>query len=352
MKFFIYLFVVVVTCSFAKTPLMKVEVKETKELFQTNNQFNHYFEDFSIDLFYGYQFMTLDVDTEVHSLSDNGNTQQITLSEGGSYKFDSISLEYKKINMSIYDYTFSYEIVDNKREENGKTFLEEQTVVYIEEIIGGYTSLEHPNIWLNHLSRFQFLKRDAKFSGFYEKNGKPVLFEMDKTRYSFQNIFSVNHAKLGDKYTYFRLDYEKSELPMVIYAANGAVDFVDDNFQTDKFIILIGEDAISFDGLIYGSSFGLGLSNTNVSSSAKKIIDAAGIELGSSLSFNYQFEVKVGYHKIFNFNYTQVEVGVLCDVEYFREVSNDVDPGNGNITLVYDRSEIMGTFKFNTRISF
>ncbi len=350
-----------------KTPTVVAPVKQQKyEKYENNEKYNEvatekevsqklnkgYISDtIQVDLLYGYQLMTLDVTTDIEhidSVDSNGNALQ--LANGGTYTFDSISLEYKKINISFRNFTLSYENTSSSQKVDDTSNLADDVALKIQEIIGGYLPLEVPNNWLNHTAKVQLITRKAEFDGSYEVDGNQSSFSMNKNRYSLKGTHDFDAR--GLMYFYGRLDYENSTFPMIIYAADGDVNFLDENFNAAKYNLVAGVDTFIDNGFFYGYRFGFGLSYTELSAQAASEVASTGISLGSPLSYNLQVALKAGYSRAFVFKYTVFELGVLYDLEYFKELSNDVDSGNGNITLVYDRAEIMSTLKINARLSF
>ncbi len=334
-----------------------------------------------VDLLYGYEIMLLDMKNKVEE-----SESDIVLTNGGRYEFDSVALEYKKVNLSLFDFAVSYELKENKLEKEEQNSLENQLKVKIMEIIGGYGTSKYTNTWLNHTSNYQIIKRDAKFSGQYALNGYLKEFEMDKTRYSFkfmdntafgQTLSILKYILYGEKpekgYTrgayknkygvivfgYWQLDYENSTLPLVIYstATDGEnLNFIDPRFETHKYTLTGGTDIIGTSGLILGYRWGLGYSDIELSPYGEQRVKNSGTtNLDTSSSFNYQGALKLGYNKQFTFKYTEFELGILYEIDYLNESSSDYvaeENDDGKAEIIYNRTEILQSFKVNARWSF
>jgi len=329
-------------------PSSRWECLQTSLALDTDEKRDRISDFITVDILYGYELMTLNINNDIR---EHEGDEEIFLSDGGNYNFDSIELEYKKINFAIGNYNFSYNLQTNSFAENN---IQTQLKVKITEFIGGYGKLEHTNIWLNHTSKHQFFKRDARFSGVYVRDNIVENFVMDKTKYSYKMMLDV--IPVQDAFIYFKADFEDSTFPFVIFSnqTNGDdLNFLDSEFNSKKLVASIGIDYIYYDFLI-GTHFGAGVSFIDLSDEAEKTVEESGTtDLDTHASMNVQTGLNLGYLKEFKFKYAVLEVGALYNLEYFLEMSQEeTEEEVQTANLIYYRSEMLQTFKFTARVSF
>jgi len=336
------------------------DVNQTK-----NNTPGQIFNDYKVDLLYGYQIFALNMFAKVKEESSI---------DAGNYDFHSVVMESKDIRLSIKEFSLSYnEQVNALNKPN-----EDDLLIVINQLIAGFGVPNYTNTLLKHTANNQLIIRKAKFSGKYTRDTYQNNFEMDKTKYSYKFLDNTGVAKVlslltgfdnsstgsyqnsyGVKiWSYWQLDYEKSTLPQVIYTTStdgDDLDFIDPNFKVKKYTLLGGKDA-KIANIVMGYRWGLGMSFTELSDYADNEVKKAGVSnLDASSAVNYQLALKIGYSNTFIFEYTEFELNLLYDAEYFKEFSSETtseEDDNGKAELVYDRSEILQTLQFNIRWSF
>lgn len=332
-----------------------------------------------VDVVYGYDGQNLKVKTEItdpdfYTYDENGNKQLIQLADGGDYDFDTIALEYKQINVKIFDMVFSYELKGNTLTpledvnttlQTGALKKEEELLVKINQLMAGFGVPRYTNATLNHTANTQIIYRDAIFSGTYVRDGSSQDFEMNKNRYSFKRLTPrpnlVKFMSPGRRlWNYWRLDYERSIFPQVIYTldANSGSDlnFVDPSFESKKFTYVVGQDKMYDNGFILGYSMGLGLSDIALSEYGIEEVQKAGVtNLDTSTVANFQFGFRFGMDKTYSFKYTTFAINLMYELDWFNEISTDKtaeENDNGLAELVYDREETYQSLRVNAKWSF
>lgn len=354
------------------------------------------FENFKIDLIYGYEILNLRVNTDVEDpdfKDSEGNTLQLT--DAGTYDFNDIELEYKKINLDINGFTITYKIEDNKvsRDEYDLEKLynsdlsNKDLFVEILELTGGYGEIDKTIPLLNHHSVHQISNTSAVFEGRYNRGNVSESVKMDKSKlsYKFMSGFGLYMKEWGFDgehhgvrttddgttiWSFWEFTTSEETIPQIIYAHssktnNGVtVNFVDRDFNLKKYLITGGHDAHFDNGFILGYTIGAGWANFEMSAAAQQEIADLGVT-NINTSDNpllYYGSLKVGYQKTFTFDYTEFDFSLLYTYEGLNVVNSEVDESvdaDGNSTgaedkanIIFDRGEHLNKLLVSLRWTF
>lgn len=297
---------------------------------------------------YGYNLYNLDVKVKIEDDSEN------TLTDAGKYKFDSFTLESKRIKLNFFDELLTFNYQEDK--ENGIIKKnDEDTLTKINKYALGFVPLKHPNSFLGYNSIIELEKRKAKFNGVFSLDGNNEKFLMDKDKTTLKIQIDDIEGKFfesligsGTKNNYMnlRLSYESSKLPQLVYA-NG-VEKIDNNFESKKIGLGYGIDQYNEkSGLLMGMSVELGWEDYEISKNTIQTFKDNNIDLETTGTLTLRYMIRYGYQKSFNLKNSKLNIGLLGEIDYLTTNSGGYNDVSDQYSMEYKREEIVSSIKVN-----
>lgn len=321
------------------------------------------FENFQVTLMYGGESSSLSIDSQIEHIGGEGE-ESYELTDGGEFIFDEINTNYKKMRFQLLnDISLSYTVqgtdvkLDTAPWEAPKLDIPEngEDVFFLaKQIIGGYGEIDYTNSLLGHESKYSLLYREAKFEGLYKRGDVTSYLEMDKDQYGAKIILNARGNNRFGVFNYWKLLYESSVFPQVIFIEGANFDELDEKFTSDKYTIAQGIDYVLPGGLIYGYEMGLGYSAVSPSKSMLNKLDQRGYDNIDTSIIHLFGALNLGYQYRGLFDYTALSLDLLYNAQFLYESSSEPDEKNDptKLYLTYQRTEIVHNIKYALTWSF